>query len=265
MLPSSAFWKNNYEELITYYPRFYRDVLEMDAILRSEGRLADGIQDGIKTILSNSFVSTANEDTLTMLEKFLGLQLQKQRTVEERRRILMSFFVGMGKVSASRIVELIKAYTGADINCEFYPFDAEGNNRLDIKFDRGSEANIYIADIYTLLAKMLPAHIEYRAMVVYRYPVTVDKNIISYNYGYDLCGTLPDTALIADINISDVAVDKEITDTFVNYRSSSDSELTGSYPEKTTLADIDGTSAVSALTQTVCACSYIPCGTIYAG
>ena len=46
---------SSYHELITFYPRFYRDVLEMDAILRAEGWLIDGIEatrDLVSTALS---------------------------------------------------------------------------------------------------------------------------------------------------------------------------------------------------------------------
>lgn len=36
-------YKNNYEELITYYPVFYREVYEMVEILKAQGRLADNL------------------------------------------------------------------------------------------------------------------------------------------------------------------------------------------------------------------------------
>lgn len=32
---------SSYEELISYYPRYYRDVLEMVAILNAQGKLLD--------------------------------------------------------------------------------------------------------------------------------------------------------------------------------------------------------------------------------
>ena len=37
------YYTSNYEELITYYPRFYRDVFEMVEILKAHGRIADGM------------------------------------------------------------------------------------------------------------------------------------------------------------------------------------------------------------------------------
>ena len=37
------YYASNYEELITYYPRFYRDVFEMVEILKANGRITAGI------------------------------------------------------------------------------------------------------------------------------------------------------------------------------------------------------------------------------
>lgn len=222
----NPYWKCNYDELITFYPRYYRDVLEMDAILHAEGKLADGIQNGIDLMLLNNFIDTADENTILKLEEFLGLSLLKARSLDERKRIIKTHFAGQGKVSASSISEMIRAYTGADTECEFYPFDEEKNNRLDIRFKRGSEAVIYASDIYTLLAKILPAHIEYRAEMTYRFPIGIAKRRYHYLYLYDLCGTKPYSILIAQTQ---------------------------------------GIEAATEVVASDCSADYIPCGTIYSG
>ena len=264
----NPYWKCSYDELITFYPRFYREVFEMDAILFAEGRLADGIKDGIDLMLLNNFIDSADEDTVVKLEEFLGLSLMKQRSLEERRRFIKSFFAGQGKVSATRIEEMIRAYTGADTKCEFYPFDEKRNNRLDIQFERGSEAIIYISDIYTLLAKMLPAHIEYRAVMTYRFAVGVDKRRYHYKYLYDLCGTKPEPVLIAQIKGAYTVVGTDIDKAVMDYRQSSDgaSEAwTGVYPDVSTLGHNDVIDAVTEAMASDCSVNYIPCGTIFTG
>lgn len=242
----NPYWKCNYDELITFYPRYYREVLEMDAILHAEGKLADGIQNGIDLMLLNNFIDTADSDTITKLESFLGLSLMKQRTLDERKRLVKSFFAGQGKVSASRISEMIRAYTGADTECEFYPFDEEMNNRLDIQFERGSEAVIYTSDIYTLLAKMLPAHIEYRAIMTYRFPVGVEKRRYHYPYLYDLCGTKPYSILIAQIANIETVTENNSRQALMDYKISSESgEIAGQYPNTAMIAQIEGITAAT--------------------
>lgn len=264
----NPYWKCNYDELITFYPRYYRDVLEMDAILHAEGKLADGIQNGIDLMLLNNFIESADDDTITKLEEFLGLSLMKQRTLDEKRRFIKSVIAGQGKVSASRISEMIRAYTGADTECEFYPFDEEKNNRLDVRFERGSESVIYASDIYTLLAKMLPAHIEYRAEMTYRFPIGVAKRRYHYPYLYDLCGTKPYSILIAQIQGVEAVTEANADTAVMDYRQSSSGGTeppAGVYPDVSTLAHYDAINAATEAVSSDCGVDYIPCGTIYSG
>lgn len=242
----NPYWKCSYDELITFYPRFYREVFEMNAILKAEGGLADGIRDGIDKMLMNNFIDGADEETLTKLETFLDLSMMRERTVEERRRFIKSFFAGMGKVSETRIAEMIRAYTNADTVCNFYPFDSEKNNRLDIMFERGSEQVIYISDIYTLLAKMLPAHIEYRPVLTYRYSVGAKIRRKHHKYAYDLCGTKPYSVLIAQIEGVTAVVEANVDGTVMDYKiSSCDGEISGQYPNTAMLAQIEGIMAAT--------------------
>lgn len=119
------YYENNFEELITYYPRFYRDVFEMVEILKAHGGIADELEANIEQTYLNSFIDYADEDTIEQLEKFLNIGLNKSRTLEERRRLVKSYFVGFGKVSASMLAEMIKSYTGASVDIKFEPFDEE--------------------------------------------------------------------------------------------------------------------------------------------
>ena len=52
---------SNYDELISYYPRYYRDVREMVAILKANGRLLDGAQDAIEGIYTSGFIDSMDE------------------------------------------------------------------------------------------------------------------------------------------------------------------------------------------------------------
>lgn len=190
------YYENNFEELITYYPRFYRDVFEMVEILKAHGGIADELEANIEQTYLNSFIDYADDDTIEQLEKFLNIGLNKSRTLEERRRLVKSYFVGFGKVSASMLAEMIQSYTGASVDVKFEPFDEEGNNMLYIHFQRGDEPTLYMGDINLLLSKKIPAHIQYQAAVTYHFPVGVGIRRRHYRYGYELCGTKPDIAML---------------------------------------------------------------------
>ena len=82
-----------YEELKTFYPVFYRDVFEMDAIWRAAGGGLDEIEDGVDAVVNNNFVSLMDTDALAQMETFLGIPLNQKRTLEARRKLVASYFI----------------------------------------------------------------------------------------------------------------------------------------------------------------------------
>lgn len=258
------YYSSNYEELLTYYPKFYRDVLEMRAVLEAEGKIADDLQANIEQVFDDCFIDTADESTIRSLEKFLFLGLYKQRSLEERRRLVKSLFVGSGKVSASMLSEMISAYTGAAVTVTFEPFDAEGNNKLNIEFDRGSDRTLYMSDILTLIEKRIPAHIEHESAVVYSFPVGVEKHAKSYLYAYDLCGTKPEPVLFGQIHQIDVAANSIMSAGKVIYPKCG-TESGGTKPEPAAFGNIQQIDAATNSQVAVGQVEYTLCGTEYAG
>lgn len=155
------YFASNYDELINYYPRFYREVFEMVEILKTYGRIADEMEGNIERAFLNGFIDYADEETIAKLEKFLHIGLNKRCTLEERRRLVKSYFIGFGKISASLICQMMEAYTNASVNCRLEPFDAEGNHALYITMQQGAESVLYLSVIRQLISLKIPAHIKY--------------------------------------------------------------------------------------------------------
>lgn len=155
------YFGSNYEELIGYYPRFYREIFEMVEILKAQGRIADGMENNIEQTYLNSFIDYADEAAIEKLERFLQTGINKSRALEERRRLVKACFVGFGKVSAPVICQMIGTYTNTPVSCRFEPFDEDGNNMLYIDFQYNCGDTIYMSDILMLLSKKLPGHIAY--------------------------------------------------------------------------------------------------------
>lgn len=241
------YFESNFDELITYYPRFYRGVFEMVEILKAHGRIADELEANIEQTYLNSFIDHADEETISKLEKFLMIGLNKSRTLEERRRLVKSYFVGFGKVSATMLEEMIASYTGAEVNSRFEPSDEEGNNTLYIDFKRGEEPTLYIGDIYQLLSKKIPAHINWQAAVTYQFAVGVGVRRTHYKYGYDLCGTKPEIAMLGAIVSRETVTKTKRLATMITLRQATEeNELTGTHPE---IASIGSLVAVRSVVE----------------
>ncbi len=164
----STDWQCRYDELITYYPRYYREVFEMDAILRAEGELADDIQTGIDKMLANNFVLSADESAVAQLETMLNIS--SSGTLEERRQLIISHIMGFGKISATALKAILSAYLAEKListSITFDPvYDDNGNTlysclNISIELADGLNPDDYSATITSLITERLPAHIAY--------------------------------------------------------------------------------------------------------
>jgi len=184
------YYDTTYEEIVVFSPDYYTEVKEIQAVYKTEGDLIDDVKAGIEKVFGNCYIDTMDEATIAMLEVFLHIHLHGQRTLEERRKLVKSYFVGAGKMSASLLSDIIGTYTGSKSKCEFKSCDAQGNNKLYIDTERGSETSFYASDIMELIGAKLPAHIAYQFDVVYENKCTVQNEII---FGYPVipnCGIL---------------------------------------------------------------------------
>lgn len=183
-------YDSSYDELVTYYPTYYKDVKEMQEVLKTEGDLIDGVKVSIEQVLGDGFIDTADEATIAKLEKFLHIHMRGTRTLDERRRLVKSYFVGAGKLSAGLLSDIIGTYTGAASKCKFEPFDNSGNNMLYIDSERGPETTFYASDIIELIGAKLPAHIAFQFNVEYRFESSIKNEIV---FGYPVnksCGDM---------------------------------------------------------------------------
>lgn len=115
----SPYWKCKYDELITFYPRYYREVYEMDAILRTEGELADGLQSGIDAVLANGFILEADEKAIASWENLLGITYGEELTLDQRRAVVIARLLGFGHIGEQEIRDIIAQYTSADVEIDF--------------------------------------------------------------------------------------------------------------------------------------------------
>lgn len=110
---------------------------------------------------------------------------------------MKAFFIGFGRLSASAIKAMIHEFTDADVGVSFLPFDEKKNNRLNIQIERGSNDSLYMDDIWMLISRKIPAHLDYRMYVRYAFPVVVGgRDIRNDTYEYPLTGLFPDIATL---------------------------------------------------------------------
>ena len=155
-----------HDEMASWFPDWYRNVREMDAVWYVWGKLLDELQKDMIQLLDNFFITRCDEETVKFWESFMHIKFAVEHTIEYRKRYIMTHFSGFGKCSATQIKNIIKQYTGSGSSVSFTPCDEDGNHELIIIMENGEVEQTYLADLQTILEKVIPAHI----------PVTIRVN-----------------------------------------------------------------------------------------
>ena len=149
-------WPNIYEEIKTWYPVWYREVLEMDALWRIWGMHLDAAQMGIIQAVDNNFIKYADAQTITGFENFLGIVYDGPRTLSERRNVLKALFTGTGHIGQREIKELISVMADGEIEVSL----VEGSIQITVTRESSDGFNLY--DFHLILDKIIPAHLGLR-------------------------------------------------------------------------------------------------------
>lgn len=145
----------NYEEIVSYGPRWLTEYREMDANYRYAGWTLDLMAYWLERIINNEFPAYADEKSISMWERVLRIEQDPSLSLEERRRVVEAYLAGPGKMSRSTIKALAVAYTGRE--CDVYWV----GDRLRVQFDSAEGINISVATLRKILQRRLPAHICY--------------------------------------------------------------------------------------------------------
>lgn len=162
-------WPSKYEEIKTWYPVWYREVLEMDAIWRAFGRQLDAVQAGIIQSVDNNFIDYADAQAISKLEAFLGVTYDGPRTLTERRNVVKAFILGNGHIGQKEIKELVSVFTNGDIQVAL----VGGKIEVTVTRDFGDRFNLY--DCHLVLDPRIPAHLAL-GLVDNLLPVNVRNN-----------------------------------------------------------------------------------------
>lgn len=172
----NKYFQSGYEELISYYPRFYRDVAEMVAILKAQGKLADGLEDNIEQTYLNNFILYADEQTISAWETMLGIAYTSALTLDQRRRVVIGRISGYGHIGEPEIRALIANYTDGAVSVDFM----RGILTIIIQGEVFDEDNLYEA-----LLHRIPAHLKLDATIHVRRTFRQD---ITIGYGGSVGG-----------------------------------------------------------------------------
>lgn len=143
-------YENNFKELCAAMPLYYLEVREMRAILRTQGRLLDGVCGGMEQLVDVNFILTADDSAIRQWEQALEIFYKGKPTLEQRKRVVIGYLIGLGHIGEKEIREIIRQYTPNHVDFSFW----RGHIGIVIDGEIFDEDNL----VKTLL-KRIPAHL----------------------------------------------------------------------------------------------------------
>lgn len=143
-------YPNNFQELCAAMPLFYLDVFEMRAILRAQGHLLDGVCSGVENVVDFNFILTADDATIRMWEKALKITYKGKLTLDQRKRVVIGYIIGLGHIGEPEIRGIIGQYTPGHVDFDFM----RGTITVVVEGEIPGEENL----LETLLRR-IPAHL----------------------------------------------------------------------------------------------------------
>lgn len=151
--------RSGYEELVSYGPKFYSQIKEMDAIYQFAGWTLDQMAMDLEKLISLQFVSNMTREQLPFYEQFFRLSVEGL-SLKERRNQVFARLYGTGKLSESELSAMGRVLYGEEANITIHM-----GNRLEIQIWALDVTDVVHQQFMAYLDRVLPAHIGY--VIVY--------------------------------------------------------------------------------------------------
>lgn len=106
--------QTGYEELTSYLPLYWKNILEMDANNRFAGYTLDRLAGDMEQLMLDQFIETCSKKMLVRFEHFLKIYDTAGQSIDERKAYAKAKWIGSAKMSGTRIQAIIKAYCGCE-------------------------------------------------------------------------------------------------------------------------------------------------------
>ncbi len=150
----------SYSELKGCLPGLYDDITEMQAYLEGLGSQLDAVVIKSTRMRNNNFLFLADVATIARLETFLGITADATRTLDDRRKLIASYYTGSGKFGATEIKNIVSVFTDSPCAVSFT------GSTITVTVTRDIADTFILNDCTAVLSKKIPAHLALVVTVV---------------------------------------------------------------------------------------------------
>ena len=107
MLQNDVFYnrqRSGYDELVSYQPKYYQNIQEMQAINQFGGLTTDKMASDLEQLVLDQFIDSCSVEMLNRFEQFLHITGYETRSITERRSIVKVNWIGNIKMNRTQTV-----------------------------------------------------------------------------------------------------------------------------------------------------------------
>lgn len=218
--------RSGYDEMLSYSPNFYKQIREMDVNFRFAGSTLDTMAENMERVVADQFIDSMDEESIARMEKWLEIDMDTSKSIEDRRKKVKLFWNGGDKFCGSLIKSMVKSYTG----CEETP-SVRMTTHLTIMAQIKEENTVYISDLQELIERMKPAHILAEVLLVSTTKIKVRTMISHLLFPYDKCGEKPEIATHGSYLQTAMRMNNSERDIVYSHKKSNEQMEAGTFPE----------------------------------
>lgn len=148
------------EQMLNYYPEVIKAIREFQCLIETQSLQVEELHQELAKILSNAYVSTADESRIKEWEQFLGITPLKQGDddletwLSDRRETILARLYNTQKLNTQAISDIVKIFTGGNATSYFedgviHVIISPPKNKKQYKF----------ANVEQELRNKIPAHL----------------------------------------------------------------------------------------------------------
>ncbi|MGI6361006.1 MAG: putative phage tail protein [Bacillota bacterium] len=139
--------------LLKYLPKFYQQVVEMQALTGAENAEFTHLREQLGEVLACSFVADFSLERLQEWEELFAVT--PRGNLEQRQMVVLAMIKGFGKFNEERIKEICRTFTG-DYNVQVSLEDFS----IKVKIMAPLKGELFLfADLERTLRTLIPAHL----------------------------------------------------------------------------------------------------------
>lgn len=171
-MSDAAFTSSRGAELFSYLPAYYEFSRVIRADVDAKGAEMDALYAALNETLEQFFVKTASWG-LDRWEAELGISIDRNKPIEQRRAVIESKLRGAGTFSGRLVRSVAEAYNGGTVGVSFQP--EEWAFTVQFKDTLGIPPNL--ADLTDVIEEIKPAHLAVRFEFKYLLIRDVDQTM----------------------------------------------------------------------------------------